>query len=268
MGGILAAVVQLNSRDDKTANLESVAKWTREAARLGAKAVFLPEYAPYLADKGAREYAESLDGPTVSLLRELARENGVLLHGGSLLERVPDNERCANTSVVVNPDGEIAALYRKIHLFDVTVGGTDFRESRAMFPGEESVVCPTPLGVMGLSICYDLRFPALYQTLVSKGATVLAVPSAFTQLTGMAHWEPLLRARAIENFSYVMAAAQCGPHPDHKVCYGNSLIVDPWGVVLARAPEGPVLALAVVDPQAPAACRTRIPSLSQQRRFR
>lgn len=267
MPSFIIAAIQLNSSDNKSVNLNSMARWTREAVRTGARAVFLPEHAPYLSDHGARENAETLDGPTVSLLRELARENAILLHGGSFFEKIPGEQRCGNTSVVVGPDGEIAAIYRKIHLFDVDLGEMRFRESQSTLPGSESVVCSAAFGMLGLSICYDLRFPALFQNLADKGATVFAVPAAFTQVTGMAHWETLLRARAIENGSYVIAASQWGPHPDNKICYGNSLVVDPWGTVLARAPEGPGLALALLDPEKPMEIRARIPSLAHRRAF-
>lgn len=268
MSKTLIAVVQLNSRDNKRENLDDMAKWTREAAKLGAKAVFMPEYASYLADEGRQQNAETLDGESVSLFRELARENGVLFHSGSILESIPGNDRCYNTSVVVDAKGDVVAVYRKIHLFDITVGGVDFRESRTIAPGEEAVLCPTEFGLMGLSICYDMRFPALFQHLAAKGATVLAIPAAFTLLTGMAHWETLLRARAIENLAYVVASAQCGIHPNNKACYGHSLVIDPWGTVVSRASDGPGLTLALVDSEAPAAARAKIPCLSHQRPFK
>jgi deaminated glutathione amidase len=182
--------------------------------------------------------AEPIDGPAVSAARGWARELGVHLLAGSFAERVEGAERLANTSVLIDPDGEIAATYRKIHMFDVDVGGVAYRESETEAPGEEIVVADAGGVRLGLSVCYDLRFPELYRILALRGAQALAVPSAFTTETGREHWEILLRARAIENQAFVIAANQTGTAPPHYDSYGHSMIVDPWGRILAEAGEG------------------------------
>jgi predicted amidohydrolase len=179
--------------------------------------------------------AEAIPGETTEFLARLAGRYGFWLVGGSILESVEGQERVHNTSIVFNPDGELVARYRKLHLFDVEVDGTTYQESATMAPGEEVVVASLAGVPVGLPVCYDLRFPELYRRLAAWGARLITVPSAFTMETGRDHWEVLLRARAIENQVYVLAAAQCGSHPPGHACYGNSMIIDPWGTVVARA---------------------------------
>jgi predicted amidohydrolase len=209
---------------------------------------------------------ESLDGPTLSRMAELARECKVSLLAGSILESGGPSGRFFNTSVLFSPDGDRVATYRKIHLFDVEVGdGARYRESDAVAPGSELAVGDTPAGKLGLSVCYDLRFPELYRKLVDRGSTLLAVPAAFTLMTGKDHWEVLLRARAIENQCYVMAPAQFGQHTENRRTYGHAMVVDPWGLVIARASEGEGVAVAPVDPELLERVRRDLPCLSHRR---
>jgi predicted amidohydrolase len=235
-----AAAVQLNSTEDKKRNLEMADRLAREAARDGAQLVVLPEKFNVLGTH--EDYvagAEPLDGPTVDWARELAREFGIDLVAGSIVERRDGREKLANTSVHVGPDGEVRAVYRKIHMFDVEVGGQVYRESDSEEPGEEAVLSELASGQpLGLTVCYDLRFPELFGLLAIEGARVITLPAAFTKVTGQAHWDLLVRARAIENQAFVVAADQIGSHPPDKESFGGSMIVDPWGEVLARAPDG------------------------------
>jgi predicted amidohydrolase len=261
-----AAAVQLNSRDEKDRNLAAADRLTREAAADGATLVVLPEkfnvlgtHDDYLAG------AETLDGPTVSWARDTARELGIDLVAGSIVERRDDREKLSNTSVHAGPDGELKAVYRKIHMFDVEVGGQTYRESESQEGGHEIVQSQAADGVgLGLTVCYDLRFPELYRTLAVEGARVLLVPAAFTKVTGEAHWEILLRARAIENQAFVVAANQVGPHPPDKVSFGGSLIVDPWGEVLARAPDEECFVAADLDLERQDEIREKLPSLANR----
>lgn len=246
-----AAVVQLTSTSRQDENLEEAARLIREAAGRGARLIATPENTNFLGPHEAKvERAETLEGPTCTLFSELARETASYLLLGSFNERSPDPRRCFNTSVLFAPDGEILAHYRKIHLFDVDVASdVRFEESATVVAGDRVAVVATPLAQLGLSICYDLRFPELYQELVEGGAEMLAVPSAFTARTGKDHWHPLLRARAIETQCFVLAPAQSGVHDDngYRETYGHSLIVDPWGQILASVAEGPGLAVADID---------------------
>ncbi len=232
-------------------------------AAAGARLVATPENTNYLGPHEEKvRRAEPLDGPTVGRFAGLAREHGVFLLLGSYNERAPDERRCYNTSVLYSPHGHVLAVYRKIHLFDVDVpGGVRFQESHTVVAGEEIVVAETPLARLGLSICYDLRFGELYRALRRRGADCLLVPSAFTLTTGRDHWEPLLRARAIETQCYVLAAAQWGQHDDAglKESYGHALIVDPWGLVVGTASDGPGFALAAIDLERVARVRRAIP---------
>ena len=234
-----AAAVQINSTRDKDRNLERADRLTRDAAADGARLIVLPEKFNLIGEhEDYLEGAEPLDGPTVAWARDSARELGVDLVAGSFVERRPDHAKLSNTSVHVGPDGELKAVYRKIHMFDVVVGGVEYRESESEEPGEEIVVSRAADGLpLGLTVCYDLRFPELYRILALEGARAFSVPSAFTTVTGRAHWELLLRARAIEDQAYVVAAGQVGPHSPDKQSFGASMIVDPWGEVLARAPD-------------------------------
>jgi predicted amidohydrolase len=261
------AAVQLNSREDKEANLAAADRLTRAAAADGAELVVLPEKWTVLGSgKHLRAGAEPLDGPAIAWARATARELGIDLIAGSIAERLPGDEMLANTSVHVGPDGEIHAVYRKIHMFDVEVDGVVYRESEHEQPGEEIVTSTAANGVpLGLSICYDLRFPELYRILTIRGARVIVVPSAFTLATTRDHWEPLLRTRAIENQAFVVAANQIGEHPPHYRSGGRSLIVDPWGVVLAQAPDSVCHVVAELDLERQEQIRHDLPALANRR---
>jgi predicted amidohydrolase len=261
------AVVQLGSQDDVAANLARVKHWVREAAAAGAQLVTLPENFAFMGEEARkRELAERVDGafpgPILAALAEAAVANGVWVLGGGMPEKSEDPARPYNTSVLVDPKGALAATYRKVHLFDVSLpDGTTLRESAATSAGSDAVTTEV-LGVrMGLSICYDLRFPELYRRLVDEGARVVTVPSAFTLTTGKDHWHPLLRARAIENQVYVVAPAQHGKHPRGRQTYGKSLVVDPWGEVVAQCTEGEGFAVARLDFEYLDRVRTSLPSL-------
>ncbi|MGZ6058656.1 MAG: carbon-nitrogen hydrolase family protein, partial [Myxococcaceae bacterium] len=248
---MLIAAAQMASGADRARNLDTATRLVRRAAERGAALVGLPENVSWMGpEKDRSSVAERLDGPTLSRFAELARETSVHLLAGSVLEAGAPGDRVYNTSVLFGPDGERLAVYRKIHLFDAEVGdGASYRESDAVAPGEGPVTAQTPFGIVGLSICYDLRFPELYRELSGAGAVLLTVPSAFTLMTGKDHWEVLLRARAIENQAYVLAPAQGGRHTDQRVTYGHAMVVDPWGLVTARASDGEGLALAELDPE-------------------
>jgi deaminated glutathione amidase len=262
-----AAAVQLESTADRARNLESTERLVRAAVGDGATLVVLPEHFDLRGrDEDYLRDAEPLDGPTVHRMRELARELHIDLVAGSFAERRPGHERTSNTSLHIGPDGEIHAIYRKIHLFDVTVGETDYRESDSGEPGDELVVSEAADGTpIGLTVCYDVRFPELYRILALRGALIATVPANFTRVTGAAHWEVLLRARAIENQLFVVAPAQAGEHPPGMPTYGNSLIVDPWGELLARAPdEGEAFVAAELDFDRLAEVRQKLPSLANR----
>jgi predicted amidohydrolase len=235
---VRAAAVQLNSTDDKGRNLATADRLTRAAAADGADLVVLPEKFNLLASEDRmRAGAEPLDGPTLAWASDAARELSIDLVAGSIAERRPGRERLSNTSVHFGPDGETQAVYRKIHMFDVVVEGVEYRESATEEPGEEVVLSEAGGVPLGLSVCYDLRFPELYRILAVRGARAIAVPAAFTRSTGIAHWDLLLRARAVENQAFVVAAGQVGRWLPGKESFGGSMIVDPWGEVLARAPD-------------------------------
>jgi len=263
-----AAAVQLNSTGDSARNLETADRLTREAAADGARLVVLPEKWNLLGtDEEALAGAESLDdGPAVAWARATARELGIDLVAGSITERRDGHDKLSNTSVHVGADGEVRATYRKIHMFDVVVGGVEYRESATEDPGDEIVLSETADGVpLGLTVCYDLRFPELYRILAVRGARVIALPAAFTRVTGRAHWEVLVRARAIENQAFVVAADQCGVHPPgDKESFGGSLIVDPWGEVLARAGDEPCFVAADLDLARQDEVREELPSLANR----
>ena len=261
------AAVQLNSTADPAANLAVADRLTRAAAAEGARLIVLPEkWTAVGSDEQLRAAAQTLDGPAIEWARATARELGVDLVAGSILERVEGQEKLANTSVHVDPQGEVRAAYRKVHMFDVEIEGRSYRESELEEPGEEIVLSQTVDGVeLGLSICYDLRFPELYRILAVRGARVIAVPAAFTLSTTRDHWETLLRARAIENQAFVIAANQVGPHPGGHHSGGHSMIVDPWGVVLAEAPDQEGQITAELDLERQAEIRARLPALSNRR---
>jgi len=260
-----AAAVQLNSTDDKGRNLEAAERLVRGAAAGGAELVALPEKWNLLAGgEELLEGAEALDGPSLTAARGWARELGIHLLAGSIAER-GDGERAFNTSVLIGPDGEDVVAYRKIHLFDVEVGGVSYRESAHEQPGEDVVTAPVGGLIAGLTVCYDLRFPELFRILALRGARLLTVPSAFTLATGRDHWEVLLRARAIENQAFVLAPNQVGEAPPHYESYGRSMIVDPWGTVLATAPDEECVVLADLDLAAQERVRESLPSLANRR---
>ncbi len=258
----------MTSTADEGANLEVAEGLIRRAASRGARLVATPENTNFLgpqADKVRR--AEPLEGSLIARFAALARELGIWLLLGSFNER-GDEQRCRNTSVLFSPDGERAAVYRKIHLFDVDVSlEVRFQESATVASGEDIVVAATPLGAIGMTICYDLRFPELYRALVDRGAQLITVPSAFTLTTGRAHWHTLLRARAIECQCYVIAPAQIGHHDDDGIrhSFGHSLIIDPWGQEIAMAPDGPGLALAEIDLARVDEIRRKIPTAKHRR---
>ncbi len=265
----LAAVVQLTSTSDEAANWQAARELVERAAARGARFVATPENTNYLgphAEKVRR--AEPLGGPTCERFAALARRLGIHLLLGSFNEAAAAAGRCYNTSVLFAPDGAVLATYRKIHLFDVDVSDElRFFESATVVPGDETAVVETPLGRLGLSICYDLRFPELYRRLTAAGAELLAVPSAFTLTTGKDHWEPLLRARAIENQCWVLAPAQHGRHDDQglKESWGHAMIVDPWGQVVACASDGPGIALAEIDRERLVRIRRSMPVAAHRR---
>jgi predicted amidohydrolase len=260
-----AAAVQLNSNADKARNLAAAESQVRAAAADGAELVALPEKWNLLA--GGEELvagAEPLDGPSLAAARGWARDLGIHLLAGSIAER-GEGELVSNTSVLIGPSGDDLAAYRKIHMFDVDAGGVSYRESEHERPGSEIVTAPIGELVAGLSICYDLRFPELFRILALRGAHILTVPSAFTAVTGRDHWEVLLRARAIENQVFVLAPNQIGTAPPHFDSFGRSAIVDPWGEVLAMAPDEECFVVADLDPGAQDRIREELPSLANRR---
>jgi predicted amidohydrolase len=259
----LAAVLQLNCTSDEEANWRQARELATRAAGYGARLVATPENTNFLGPHEEKvRRAQALEGATVQRFSGLARELRVHLLLGSFNERSEDPGRCHNTSVLFGPDGSRLAAYRKIHLFDVDVSPeVRFSESATVKPGEDTVVVSTELGRLGLTVCYDLRFPRLYQRLRDEGAELLTVPSAFTLTTGKDHWHALLRARAIETQCFVLAPAQHGKHDDRglRESYGHAMIVDPWGQILAEAGDGPGLALAEIDLERVQRVRRAIP---------
>jgi predicted amidohydrolase len=258
------AAVQLNSTGDRARNLNTAERLVREAAADGAAFVALPEKWNLLA--GGEELlagAEPLDGPSLTAARGWARTLGIHLLAGSISERGAG--KASNTSVLIGPKGADLAVYRKIHMFDVDAGGVSYRESEHERAGTEVVSGPLGDLVLGMSICYDLRFPELFRILALRGARILAIPSAFTTATGRDHWEVLLRARAIENQVFVVAPNQVGEAPPHYDSFGHSAIVDPWGVVLASAPIGEGFVTADLDLAAQEEVRAALPSLANRR---
>jgi len=263
----LAAAVQMTSTGDREKNLATAVRLVNEAAGLGARLACLPENFAFMGREEERiAGAEAVDGPTVAALREVARARGLFVLAGSIAERVEAPGKTANTSVLIGDDGAIVAAYRKIHLFDVNIpDGARYAESETVEPGDKAVVVPTVLGRIGLTVCYDLRFPELYRQLGTLGAEVVTIPAAFTLYTGKDHWEVLIRARAIENLCYAIAPAQVGRHSANRVTYGNAMIVDPWGVVLARCPDGEGVCLAPIRRDRLEQCRRELPALKHRR---
>jgi|ERR671919_2593333 predicted amidohydrolase len=263
----LAAAIQMLASDDKAANLKEAKHWVRHAAAQGARVVALPEVFIWRGSKKSeRECAEPISGPSSAAMAELARELGIYLLAGSILEEVPGSQKAYNTSLLFNPAGKVIGSYRKIHLFDVDLAnGVSLRESDTRAHGEAVAVAKTDLCSMGLSVCYDLRFPELYRGLASQGAELIFVPSAFTAYTGEAHWETLLRARAIENLAYVIAPDQFGKSAKSFETHGHSMIIDPWGQVIAELPDGPGVITADIDLDYLANVRAELPALNHRR---
>jgi predicted amidohydrolase len=263
---IRVACVQMTSRTDKAANLETAERLVAQAASTGADVVVLPEKWNGIGDAAFyHDSAEPLDrGESVAAMSRWARIHGITLVGGSIVELREGREKRSNTSLVFDSDGELVATYRKIHLFDVEVGGVVYRESDSEEPGDEAVVTDVEDWRLGLSVCYDVRFPELYRILALDGAQLVTVPAHFTTPTGKDHWHVLLRARAIENQLYVAAAAQVGETLPGKPAYGRSLIVDPWGLVLAQAPDEETVISAELDLAHLEHIRAKLPSLANR----
>lgn len=263
------AVVQMTSTPEVEQNLKTAGALVAAAAEAGARTIVLPECFAYLGpDRGNLDVAERLPagGPILSQCRAWAKGHDVELVLGGFWEKTDDPGRVRNACIHMGADGEVQAVYRKIHLFDVDLpDGTSLKESTTVEPGNEVVVADTRAGRMGLSVCYDLRFPELYRKLVDDGATSIAVPAAFTLQTGKDHWHVLLQARAIESQSYVLAAAQTGHHFGRRVSYGHAMVIDPWGCVLSQCPEGEGFALATIEPDRVERVRGQLPSLRHRR---
>lgn len=268
MGGreIRAAAIQMSSTPNKGENLETAERLIRQSVAAGAELVALPElFSCHGLEKAYRKNAEPVPGPTTEVLGELARELGVYVLGGSILEGEPAAERLHNTSTFFDPSGQLTAVYRKIHLFDVKAPDREYLESKTIAPGEEIVTAKAGVATLGLSVCYDVRFPELYRLLALRGAEVIAVPAAFTLQTGKDHWELLLRARAVENQAFVVAPAQWGQKADGRWTYGRSMIVDPWGTVLAQCSDRDGHALAPLDLDYLDRFRGEFPALANRR---
>ena len=264
---MLAAAVQMNATDDVAGNMQTADRLVRDAAARGARLIVLPEVWTVIGTREQlRAGAQPLEGPATAWAREIAAELGVDLIAGSFYEDTGDPERGANTSLHIDPTGALRAVYRKIHLFDVEIDGMVHAESRAYVAGDEIVTTTlADATTLGMSVCFDLRFPELYRILALRGAEILSVPSAFTLPTTRDHWEMLLRARAIENGCFVVAPNQIGPHPGGTHSGGRSMIVDPWGTVLATAPDAEVAIVAELDPARVREVRDRIPALARRR---
>jgi len=260
-------LVQMNSRSDKTANLAVAEQLVTEAVQQGAQLVALPEYVNFLGPRELHDAnAEPIPGPTTERFAALARRLGIYLLGGSILERSEIPGKFYNTSVLYGPDGSILAIYRKIHLFDVDLtGNVTSNESATILPGDRIVTAEVAGHTVGLTICYDLRFPELYRLLALAGAELILVPAAFTLYTGKDHWHVLLRARAIENQCYIAAPAQIGPHDPGQQCYGHTLVADPWGTVIAEATNRVGVVVTTLDFGYLREVRQQLPSLANRR---
>lgn len=269
-GTFKAAMIQMRSGLRPSVNIDAAVRYIGDAKSAGAEYVLTPEMTNILAANREQLFAvvvEEEADASLATLREVARKLGIYVHVGSLAIRIsPD--RAANRSFLIDPKGDILARYDKIHMFDVDLaGGESYRESRNYRPGELAVLADLPWGRLGLTVCYDLRFPALYRALAEAGATMLAIPSAFTKQTGEAHWHVLVRGRAIENGCFVFAAAQGGRHENGRDTFGHSLIVDPWGRIIAEGGTEPGVIVAEINPAEVASARARVPSLQHGRRF-
>jgi deaminated glutathione amidase len=269
-GTFKAAMIQMRSGLKPAANIDAAVRMIGEAKSAGADYVLTPEMTNILAARREQLFAAAVEeevDASLATLRELARKLGLYIHIGSLAIKL-SSDRAANRSFLLDPKGDIVARYDKIHMFDVDLAdGESYRESRNYRPGELAVLADLPWGRLGLTVCYDLRFPALYRALAEAGATMLTIPSAFTKQTGEAHWHVLIRSRAVENGCFVFAAAQGGRHENGRDTYGHSLIVDPWGRIIAEGGTDPGIVMAEIDPAEVANARARIPSLQHGRRF-
>jgi predicted amidohydrolase len=263
----IAAAVQMVADDDKSANLREAERWVRRAAAEGARVVALPEVFVWRGSKKLeRENAEAIPGPTSRAMSALAAELKIHLLAGSILEGIPGSEKSFNTSLLFDAAGNIIASYRKIHLFDVDLAnGVSLRESATRAAGENIVAAQSALCTMGLSVCYDLRFPELYRGLANQGAELIFVPAAFTAFTGEAHWRPLLQARAIENQAYIVAPGQYGQSPSSFETHGHTMVVDPWGKIVAELADGPGVAAAEIDLDYLKKVRCELPALKHRR---
>lgn len=265
-----AAAVQMNGTHDVDANLALVDELLGDAAGQGAALAVLPENFPLMPERSRQKTAiaeEPGDGPIQAFLANAAKRHGLWIVAGSMPLKSPDVERTFGACLVIDDTGRRRDIYRKIHLFDVDLAEAEesYRESRSMYPGDEPVAVKSPFGIIGLTICYDLRFPELYRYLVQQGATMFTVPAAFTATTGRAHWHTLLKARAIENLAWVIAPGQVGTHADGRSTYGHSLIVDPWGTIVAEVEEGNGVAVAEIDPDRVGRLRREFPALDNRR---
>ena len=267
LANYLVAAAQMTSTADRARNLATALRLVEEAADLGARLIGLPENFAYMGPEEQRlAGAEPLDGPTLSSVREVAARRKVFVVAGSIAEKVSDPGKTANTSALIADDGSIVAAYRKIHLFDVNIpDGARYAESEVVVPGDLAVVAPTSLGRIGLTICYDLRFPELYRKLAGFGAQLITIPAAFTLFTGQDHWEVPVRARAIENLAYVVAPAQVGRHSANRQTFGNAMVVDPWGVVLARCADGEGVCVAPFSRARLERVRQELPALKHRK---
>ena len=264
------AAIQMNSGADVLRNLDLAGGLLRDAANDGCELAVLPENFALMPEHGrdkARHAENPGDGPIQVFLADTAADLGLWIIAGSMPLVSPERERVFGACLAIDDDGRTRAIYRKIHLFDVDLPDSEesYRESHSMYPGDEPVTVNSPAGRIGITICYDLRFPELFRMLVDEGASVFTVPAAFTAVTGKAHWHTLLRARAIENLAYVIAPGQYGRHPDDRSTYGHSLICDPWGRILAERAEGNCVVAADIDPALPAKLRSEFPALSNRR---
>jgi predicted amidohydrolase len=260
------AVLQMNSGEDKARNVETALRLIDDAAATGARLVVLPEIWTFLgSDEGNRANAEFIPGPVTDALAAKAKQHGIYLHGGTMLEKRDGEPKLFNTTVVFDPSGELVARYSKIHMFDVVLDGVaSYQESNTVQRGEEIVTFDMDGTTVGLAICYDLRFPELFRILTLRGADVIVLPAAFTMTTGKDHWEVLIRARAIENQVYMVSCGQYGPDSSGKWCYGRSLIADPWGTVLATAPDREFVLRATVDLDYLQKVRRQVPSVQNR----
>jgi len=259
-------LVQMNTQNDKARNQQAAEAAINSLADQGADLVMLPEMYNFLGlDEEKLLNAEPIPGPSIDRLQRKAKEKGIFLHCGSILEK--EGDKFYNATVVFNRRGERVAFYRKIHLFDVEIpGGIVYKESAVVTPGKEIVTFDCEGTTVGLSICYDLRFPEFYRRLADRGSSLILIPAAFTLMTGKDHWEPLIRARAIENVCYVAACAQWGFYPANNQCYGHSMVVNPWGTIISQARDGETVVLADLDFDYMDSIRAKLPALNHRRR--